>query len=275
MNLFRKYLLTSVCFAPRTEGDPPTRQRVAEAVQDDDQPEADIDDGLVDDDIDAAEAADDDAQVDDEFSDDLEPEPEPEPRQRGRAQGRIERLANDNRALKDEIAASQARLAALETRMAQPAPRQEDQRELEARYALMSPEERMSDRLERSLNQQSQQTSAVLAEIQDTTDATAFRALIREKPQYAKYATTVETRLKSLKVKGTPLPREAVLMFLVGEAAVKDGGKPQKKTNSARRMQEQDVRPSAGRGDVRGGDRRANSGSAMSAVERRLQNTRI
>lgn len=267
MDLFRKYLLTSAAFAPRNEGDPPTRQRVVDALVDDVDPD-ERDETELDDQPEDGEAE----QEEDSEADQYEPEPEPRPR--GRATTRIETLANDNRALREEIAASQARLAALEARAAQPASRQEDQRDIDARYALMSPEERMNDRLERTLAASNRQTQDVLASVQDQTDASAFRVLLREKPQYEKFATTVETRVKELRGKGTPLPREAVLMFLVGEAAVKTGGKPQKKAQSQQRMRDQETRPASGRGDVRDSDRR-NAGGTMSAVERRLSNVRI
>lgn len=273
MDLYKKYLLNSIaCFAPRG--------RVADAIVDDSEPyepDATGDDAA---DVEAEAGPEgEDGTAGDETGDEDPGEDEPEeyevePRRpvRGRAQARIERLSNDNATLKAEIAASAARLAAVEARLNQPATR-EAQADEEARLALMSPQERSEYRVERALANNQRQTADVLQSIQDQTDASAFRVLLGEKPQYKKFEKLVETRVKELRGKKTPLPREAVLMFLVGEAAVKATEKPRTKAQSQQRMQQQETRPASGRGDVRADRRQA--GSQVSAVERRLANIRI
>lgn len=266
MSLLRKYLLSNIAaFAPR--------ERVVDALGDETDPPLDPAD-------DQEGAGDPDEFEDEEVLDDPdneeepELEAEPEPRQRTRGQQRIERLANDNRGLREEVAASQARLAALEARLVQPQqPTIDQQRDEEARLALMSPEERMNHRLERTIADNNRQTQAVLGSVQDQADATAFRALLKDKPHYAKLSDTVEKRAKELRQKGTPLPREAVLMFLVGEQAVKSQERPRQREQSQQRLAQQETRPSSGRGDVRG-DRRS-TGSTQTALEKRLSNVRL
>lgn len=260
------------------------RERLTNALQDDeDLARVPADDDVTDDveaapDDDDLEGPGDDLPAGEDDPEDLEAEedePEPERRPRSRSQARIENVTRANRELRAEVAASQARLAALEAKLAQPSPQaqQEQQRDEEARLALMSPEERMNYRLERTIAHSNQQTHQVLSSVQDQADQTAFRALLKEKPHYAKLQIEVEKRTKALRDKGTPLPREAVLMFLVGEAAVKSADAPRKRTQSKERLQQQETRPSAGRGDVRG-DRRQAGGTA-SALERRLANVRL
>lgn len=268
MDLLKKYLLNSIaCFAPRG--------RVADALADGDDGEQP--DGFTDD-------VDPDAREDEELPEDGdeieepedgedEPEPEPE-RRRSRSQARIESTANANRDLKAQLAASEARLAALEARQNQPAPVPQRTREEEdARLALMSPEERMNYRMETALSANTRQTQQVLTSIQDQTDSSDFRVLLRDKPQYKKFETEVNKRAGELRAKGTPLPREAILMFVVGETAVKSTEKPRTKQQSRQRMREQETRPASGGGDVRG-DRRQ-TGTSGSALEKRLANVRI
>lgn len=266
MDLLKKYLLANIaCFAPRG--------RVADALQDDEpyEPDATGDDA---DDVEALEAGDEDPVEDDELAEEEEPEPEPERRPRSRGQARIESTANANRELREQLAASEARLAALEARQNQPAPvPQRSQEEENARLALMSPEERMNYRLENALAANNNQTQQVLTSIQDRTDAADFRVMLRDKPQYKKFEAEVNKRVAELRAKGTPLPREAVLMFVVGEAAVKSTEKPRTKAQSQQRMREQETRPAGGRGDVRGDRRQA--ATSGSALERRLSNVRI
>lgn len=263
MDLWRKYLLNSVALrAPRG--------RVADALQDD--PELEADDEPVTDDTDEA----DDELPEDEQEDEVDPpedDPEPEPQPRSRAKARIEALSAEKRALRAEIEASNARLAALEARMTAPQPAQVDPREEEARLALMSPEERMQYRVDQSLARNNQATSQLLGSLQDQTDQTAFRALIRDKPQFSKLAPKVEAKLAELRKKGTPLPREAILIYLIGEQAYGSQEKPRKKAQSQQRMQQQETRPPSGRGDVAGNRRQA--AGTTSNLERRLSNVRI
>lgn len=271
MNLLRKYLLNSA--AVLDPPDRPGRTRVSAAVQDEPyEPDAVGDDTA---DVDAADddAADgdivDDAGDPDE-TDDTEDESEPE--RRPRARQRIESLSTRNRELQAKVDASEARLAALEARLNAPAPqKQEDAREEEARLALMSAEERLNYRFEKSIAQNNRATADMLFNVQDQTDRTSFRALLREKPHFKQHEAEVEKRLRELKVK---IPREAVLIYVIGESAYKSGEKPRKRSQSQERLQQQETRPGAsGRGDVRGDRRQANGG--ISSVERRLANVRI
>lgn len=280
MDLLRKYLMNStVAYAPpdRAAG-VPARGRVSDAVQDDGEPyepDAAGDDTA---DVEAAAGEDDGDYVEgdeDDGADDIDPEPEPERRPRSRGQQRIENLSTTNRELRAQVAASEARLAALEAQMN--APRQAAQptrEEEEARLALMSPEERMNYRLENTIRQNNAATAGALAAVRDQTDRAEFRALLRDKPQWKKFEADVERKFQELTKKGTPIPREAVLVYVIGEAAYKTTEQPRRRSQSQERIRQQETRPgSAARGDVRGDRRQANSGA--SGVERRLANINI
>lgn len=268
MDLFKRYLLnTAAVFAPR--------ERVAEALADD-EPVDDLstDDDIIDDPEDDNIDPDDDAGA---IVDGEDPEPEPEPRTRSRGQRRIETLSTRNRDLEQQVAESQARLAALEARLSNPQQSQQaieaQQRDEDARIALMSPEERLEYRLNRTLAGHSAQVNNTLASVQDHTDRAAFRETLREKPQFKVHEAAVEKEFKRLNSLRTPMSREAILMFIVGQKAVQSKGKPQPKARSQQRLREQEARPVSASGDVRG-DRRS-ADSTASARERRLSNVRL
>lgn len=269
MDMFKKYLLnTAAVFAPR--------ERVAEALADDEPYEPDA---VGDDADDLPAEGDEDAVEGDEDLEDLEaePEPEPEPRTRSRGQRRIETLSTQNRALEQQVADSQARLAALEARLSNPQPTQQaveaQQRDEDARLALMSPEERLEYRLNRTLAGHSAQVNSTLASVQDHSDRQSFREVLRDKPQFKVHEKAVEAEFKRLNSLRTPMTREAILMFIVGQKAVQTKGKPQPKARSQQRLREQEARPVSASGDVRG-DRRS-ADSTASARERRLSNVRL
>lgn len=272
MDLFKRYMLnTAAVFAPR--------ERVAEALADEDdlyEPDAvgDDTDDLAEGDEDIVEG-DGDAPL--EIVDDEDDPIEPKPRQRSRGQRRIETLSTRNRDLEQQVAESQARLAALEARMANPQQSQQaleaQQRDEDARIALMSPEERLEYRLNRTLAGHSAQVNNTLASVQDNTDRQAFREVLRDKPQFKVHEAAVEKEFKRLNSLRTPMSREAILMFIVGQKAVQTKGKPQPRARSQQRLREQEARPVSASGDVRG-DRRS-ADSTASARERRLSNVRL
>ena len=274
MDMLRKHLLNSaVTFDPP---DRPGRGRVVDALQDEEpyEPDAAGDDAA---DIEQGEDEIEDGEPEDE---ELEPEQEPEdqPRRRSgrpasREERRIEALNADKRRLEAEVAATNSRLAALEARLSQPQQRVESQEEEAARLALMSPEERITYRTERSVNTIRAETQRMFGSVQDQADATAFRSLITDKPQYKRFVSDVEKEVTKLRASGVQTPREAVLMFLVGKDALARTEQPRQKARSQQRMREQEVRPESGRSDVRGNRRQ--SGSASEARERRLANVQL
>jgi hypothetical protein len=263
MDLWKKYLLnTTAAHAP------PDRGRAVDAIEDD-QVEDDQDDQVEDD-------------LDDEFEDDAEgdpePEPEPAPRRRSgqprsRAEERIEALSADKRALQARVDAADARLAALEANQGRQPQRQENADDEAARLALMSPEERITYRVERGLAQVRSDTQRVVGSLQEQTDAAAFRTLLAEKPHYKRFSAEVEKEATRLRNAGTPMPREGVLMFLVGKDAVTRADAPRTRRQSQQRMEGQETRPASGRSDVRGDRRQA--GSQSQARARRLENIEI
>jgi hypothetical protein len=191
--------------------------------------------------------ADEDRDVDD---DDQEAAPP------SRGETRQQRLANENRQLREQLARS--------TRPEPPSvaqPQEETEEAFRARIALLPPDERMDARLERSERINNRRMHAMAMQSADATDRATYDAKAASDGRYKRYAADVEAKRQELIGQGQIVPREVLLKYLIGERVLERQGSAEARRQQAKgkeRVARQTVRPSGGRSDVQG-DRRAQS----------------
>lgn len=192
-----------------------------------------------------------------------------------RGETRQQRLANENRELRE-------RLTSLEARSNQPAAPVratqigETDEQFTARIALLNPEERIEARLERSERRNAQHLQQAAFQQAELTDKASYDAKATVDPRYKRYAGQVEAKRNELMSQGMTAPREAILKFLLGEKILANSGSPETrraKQKGQDRVQRQQARPSGGRSDV-AGTRRGGPNEAQ-ARAKRLENLDI
>jgi hypothetical protein len=227
-------------------------------------------------------AEDDDAAGGADENDDDGGEPEPEdasgsqeptpPRQPASRAGRtVAALRADRRQQAEELAALRREMAELRQTRQQVQP-PEDPRLEQERLSLMSPEERMEYRLDRSLKAHQQQTSAMVFNMQTQQDKAAWDARSSGDKLRSKLSADVEREYQACIARGQYLPRENIYIYLVGQRFLSNRGKGDGK--AARRVERERVRPANGRGDVQP-ERRAARSPGLSDFERRYGDTQI
>lgn len=219
-------------------------------------------DGNEGDDASSLAAGQSDDQADDGSSED-EGKVEAKPPSRGEA--RLQKLANEAKAAKEEAARARRETEELRRQQWQASQTVTEQQERE-RLALMTPEERAEYRIEKmqrelavSRQQDRIQTAALL-------DKTAYDAKATINPTYAKFKDEVEARFQDQLAKGQPVEREVILKFLLGERALNgavNSGKAAKAAKS--RVEAQKVSSGSGKGDAA-----SQRGKAGDSPEKRL-----
>lgn len=270
MDLFKKYLLSSVAaFAPpdvpgATPG-PDGDERIEVDLDDDEividpigEPEPELD----------ADADDPDADDDPDGVPPPERQPSRGDRQIGALRERARLVAEDNARLTRELEAARRAPAAPVAAVETPTQRSE-------RMALMSPEERMEERLNDALQRNHQQTQHLTSQLMDQSDRAAFEARATVNPLFKKLGADVERELATLRSRGENLPRETIATYLIGQRVVAQQGKTKPGAQQRRRAQE--ARPADGRGDVAGGrrERRAAGAGSVADIEARFGDTPI
>jgi hypothetical protein len=225
---------------------------------------------------------DDEAGGADENDDDAgEPEPEaasgsqepPAARQPASRSGRqVSRLREERRAQAEELAALRREMAELRQTRQQAPPPQEDPRVENERLALMSPEERIEYRMDKSLRAHQQQTSAMLFNVQTAQDKSAWDARTSSDKLRSKLAADVEREYQACISRGQYLPRENIYTYLVGQRFLSSRGK---NPTSQKRVERERVRPASGRGDVAQERRAAHSSGTTADFERRYGDVQI
>lgn len=206
-----------------------------------------------------------------------EPEPQPEqvqpqPRQVPRSETRIRTLVEENRRKDTELADFRRRLDELTRQVAQPAPQRETPEQRAARFAVMTPQEQISESLRESEARWEQRMQGMQLQTAETADRTAFQAKCTVDPLYAKWAPKVEGKLAELRTRGSNVEREVLLKFLIGEAALERRTSKEGKREvqqAAQRVTAQRVRTGNSGSDTPA-QRRQNT-----SLERRLENVNI
>ncbi len=254
-----------------------TPQDDAELDLTDDELDQEPDNQPTEDDADTAGGADENDDDGDETIaiDEVGSKPPPEPRQPASRSGRqISALRESRRRDAEEMAAMRREMAELRQSRQQAPVVQEDPRVEQERLALMSPEERMEYRLDKSLRAHQQQTSAMVFNMQTQQDKVAWDARAAGDKLRSKLAADVEREYQACIARGQYLPRENIYIYLVGQRFIANRGKGDGK--AARRVERERVRPASGRGDVQP-ERRAARGAtgSTSDFERRFSDIPI
>lgn len=186
---------------------------------------------------------------------------------RGRAEGRIQRLSRENRESREETAKLRRELDEFRAQQRPAATPGETAEMKAARRALMTPEERMEDRLneaEQRNNQNLQQLAFING---DNADRANFNVLKMQDPLAARYADRVETKLAELRKQGQNVTREALLDYMVGQdvRSKRAGAVKQQKGEADKRIARQQAKPPNSKGDV-AADRRGGK-----SLEERLE----
>lgn len=194
----------------------------------------------------------------------------PAPPQPSRGANRIQRLANEAKAAREEAAT--ARREAEELRRAQAArSAQETEEQRQTRRALMTPEERMQDDLTHmrrefveAQRQQQFQTAALM-------DKSSFDAKAAVNPIYAKYRDVVEEQFQRQLNLGRPVEREILLQNHLGKIALESAGRSGGQRRQAKaRVEQQRVPAGSGKGDAQ-----SQRGKAGDTAESRLKDVLI
>jgi len=183
-------------------------------------------------------------------------------RRGGRENARVRTLNEELRREREERIALQRRFDEFATRQQQPREQRESDDQRNARRALMSETERLAEDLrdsERRTQQVLQQTTFT---VQDQADKSIFEAKAVHDPLYKRWAPKVEAERARLAQQGANVSREAILRYMIGDAALQSRGSKANSTQRAigrRRVERQQVRPNDTRNDAtqsrRGGGR--------------------
>jgi hypothetical protein len=192
---------------------------------------------------------------------------DPPPR-RGRANDRIRSLSEDLRRERESNADNRRRLDELAQRVAAgPQQPRETADQRNQRRALMSSEERMNEDLQGALHTMGTRLNETTFLVQDQADKSSFEAKAAVNPLYKRWAPKVEEQLAKLRSNGTNVAREAVLHYVVGQAAVASYNSKQngsRRAGGARRVARQTTKP----GDTRSDTQAPRRGSQRSLEDR-------
>lgn len=265
--MLKRYLLSSVAFAPPGEGaagDTPEDERI-EVAADDDETVTDPVEGAEGDEADG-EGEPDGEGDDAEGAGDGEPDGD-EPPAAARGNRQMGELRAERRRLAEENAALTRQLDEVRRQPVHQQPTETPQARAD-RLALMSPEERIREEVQESLARNERNTATMVAQLRDQSDRNDFNAEIERSPLAKKFAGRVEQELANIRTRGQDLPRKVILAQLVGLQVLSQKGKPNPARNERQRQQQS--RPANGRGDVPA-DRGARRGTGtVEDIERRF-----
>lgn len=280
--MFKKYLLSSVAFAPDRGGNQPADDEPDEELPDpagDEQDTGDVDPPDEDPgnpDTEDPDDADEDAEADQGEQPD---QGGAQPQSRGNRQYAALRASNRQRAeenarLTRELDDIKRQIAAGQNQQRQPDPHAEAERR-----ALLSTEERMREDVERSLQGHAQRTDALMGQLLDNSDKDAFARMQQSGPRSAlarKLGPQVERELAGLRQRGQNLTREAIFTHLVGQRvlAQMDTGK---KGKAQERLRRETVPARRNGGDINAApqSRRNGGGDIVSRTERDFGDVQI
>lgn len=225
---------------------------------DEDLPEGDVVDAAEGDESEDAEAI--AARQPDTRQTDREDRARPE-RRATRENDRVRNLNEELRREREQRESLQRRFDEFATRQ-NTAQTQESQDQRNARRALLSESERATEDIreaEQRINRQLAQTTFT---VQDNADKSIFEAKAVHDPLYKRWQPKVEAERTKLAGQGVNVSREAILRYMIGDAALQSRGSKSNRTAQAlgrRRVERQQTRPVDTRNDAtqsrRGGSR--------------------
>lgn len=193
--------------------------------------------------------------------------PHTEVPQRG---GRYQRLANENREYRE-------RLERLERDRENE--RQQWQRQQAAvneaqerdRLALMTPDERTNYLITQDRQQRQTEMQQFRMQTAMQIDKSNYDAKAVNNPVYRRMADQVEAMFQEQLRKGSPTDRETILYHLLGKQAVNGASSARPRQQARRRVENERVAPSSGKGDMA----RRSEGGRRSTAEERLKDVLI
>lgn len=185
---------------------------------------------------------------------------------------RIQSLVESNRQKDTELADFRRRLDELTRQVVQPRQQGESPEQRAARFAVMTPQEQMQETLREAEQRFTGQLSQMQMQNAEMADRTAFQAQCAVNPLYAKYAPKVEGKIAELRSQGVNANREAVLRFIIGDAALSRVASKEGKREVAQAQQR--IRRATTRPSNSGSDTAATRRQGES-LERRLENLNI
>ena len=188
--------------------------------------------------------------------------------QRGSA--RFQRLANENREYRERLERIE-RDRENERQQWQNQQRQLNEAQERDRLALMTPDERADYRIAQHRSETQQQLRQIELRTAMQTDKAAFDAKATVNPVYRRMQSAVEDMFAEQVRKGQPTDRETILFHLLGKQAVSGAGSNKSRQQARRRVENQRVTPSSGKGDTA----RRSGSTRMSTAEERLKDVLI
>lgn len=265
--MFKKYLLSSAAvFAPPGEG-----TEVDQEIEQNEQDESLQEGQEPDETLEGQDARDGEGEDEDPDAEGDEGQVDSEPRRPNRAQSRIQALAQSTREAKERADKFERELT--ELRAAQQQRERQSQQESPearaARRALMDPTEVLREDLRESEERTRQMLHQSALQQQETNDKLAYTAVLRDNPGFKKFDADVEKIRLEQKANGAFVPREVILDLVIGRAARAAAAKkaPKAREEGRRRVEAQQSRPAAARGDT--STARGRQGDTL---EKRLEN---
>lgn len=194
-----------------------------------------------------------------------------EQRQPSRRDTRIETLTNSVKEERQRRSELERRLDSLLA--GQPRQQQGESPEQRAqRFALLTPEERITETLRESEVRHASEMRTLQFSILDGNDRAAFEAKATVDPLVAKWKPRVEAELAILRQNGQNVDREKLMFYLIGKSAYEGRSKVVSKQRQAgqARVNAQRTRPSNS-----GSDTASNRRDRNTSLERRLENQSI
>lgn len=194
-------------------------------------------------------------------------------RANNRVQTALKRAEEAERKANEAQTRLDAFLAAQGQRQPDPIALARQQQEEAERVALMSPAEQAQYYVQQSQRQMVGQMAQMQRQTQDQLDRIAFQNLQATNPVAKRFAAEVEKTVAEEARKGSMLPREVALAYVIGKHVLENGGKAAGKQRAAgaARVQAQTTRRGAPQSDLA----RGNTSNDLSALERRLANQMI
>jgi hypothetical protein len=190
-----------------------------------------------------------------------------------RREGRYQRLANENRELKNRVTEFERTLQTVVAERRQPSAAElaaEAERERQA-FELMTPYEQHQYTLNKTVTGLRAEYQRDRAAMFEQNDKEKFEAKLQADPRLSRYRDTVE----DLKKQAPGVDRQTLLEVAVGRAALNGVGRARNRQTKAadEARTRQTARPSNGRGDVRS-DRGRGNGAGSGSFEH-LRNVSI
>ena len=192
-----------------------------------------------------------------------------QPEAQQRTGNRYQRLANENREYRERLDRLE-RERQNEREQWQRQQQQLNEAQERDRLALMTPDEK----IQYYIQQDRQQNNARFNQLQMQTamqlDKSSYDAKAAVNPVYRRMADQVEAMFQEQLRKNQPTDRETILFHLIGKRAVNGAENSRPRQQARRRVENQRVAPTSGKGDTA---RRAET--RMSTAEERLKDVLI